>query len=84
MNNTNDEYINEASADTQCNRILAYLRKGLTLTSLEALNLFGCFRLASRIHDLRVRLQEEGTGEQIIVERTKTATGKRVAQYRLA
>ena len=84
MTNTNDEYINEASADTQCNRILAHLRKGFTLTSLEALNLFGCFRLASRIHDLRVRLQEEGTGEQIIVERTKTATGKRVAQYRLA
>lgn len=84
MNKTNEEFVNEASAESQCNRILAYLRKCLTLTSLEALNMFGCFRLASRIHDLRVRLEEEGTGEQIIVERTVTSTGKRVAKYRLA
>ena len=84
MNKTNDEFINEAADESQCNRILAHLRRGSTLTSLEALNLFGCFRLASRIHDLRVRLAEEGTGEQIVVERTKTINGKRVAQYRIA
>ena len=74
----NEEYINEESAATQCNRILAHLKKGLTITSLEALQMFGCMRLASRIHDLRVR------GENIVVEKVKLANGKSVAQYHLA
>lgn len=76
--NTNEEFINEESAATQCNRILAHLKKGLTITSLEALNLYGCMRLASRISDLRKR------GENIVVDRVKTANGKSVAQYRIA
>lgn len=76
--NTNDEYKNEESASTQCNKILDYLKKGFTITSLEALNMFGCLRLASRISDLRKR------GENITVERVKTSSGKTVAQYRLA
>ena len=75
--NTNEEYINEESAATQCNRILAHLKKGLTITSLEALQMFGCMRLASRIHDLRVR------GENIVVEKVKLANGKSVAQYHI-
>ena len=71
---TNSEYINEESNASQCARILEHLEKGLTLTSLEALNRFGCFRLASRIHDLRE------LGYNIIVERIKTSNGKTVAQ----
>ena len=74
---TNSEYINEESNASQCARILEHFEKGLTLTSLEALHLFGCFRLASRIHDLRVQ------GYDIIVERIKTSNGKTVAQYRM-
>lgn len=65
------------TTETQCKRIAEHLGKGLTLTSLEALNLFGCFRLASRIHDLRVE------GYNIIMERIKTSNGKTVAQYRM-
>lgn len=76
--NTNEEYINEQSTASQNNRIAEHLHKGLTITSLEALKLFGCMRLASRIHDLRVR------GENIIVERINLPNGKSVAQYRLA
>ena len=76
--NTNEEYINETSTASQNNKIAEHLHKGLTLTSLEALNLFGCMRLASRIHDLRER------GENIIVEKVKLANGKSVAQYKLA
>lgn len=76
--NTNEEYINEQSAASQNNKIAEHLHKGLTITSLEALNLFGCMRLASRIHDLRER------GENIIVEKVKLANGKSVAQYKLA
>ena len=78
MSNTNEQFINESSNATQCNRIAEHLHKGLTITSLEALQLYGCMRLASRIHDLRVR------GENIIVEKVKLANGKFVAQYRLA
>lgn len=33
--------------------ILAYLKKGNTITQFEAASLFGCFRLSARIHDLR-------------------------------
>lgn len=74
----NEEYINEESNTTQCNRILDHMKKGLTITSLEALQMFGCMRLASRIHDLRER------GENIIVERVNLPNGKSVAQYKLA
>ena len=38
---------------SQCDAILDYLRRGKILTPLDALRLFGCFRLAARIHDLR-------------------------------
>jgi len=38
---------------TQNDRILAYLKIGQSLTSLEALNLFGSSRLAARIADIK-------------------------------
>ena len=38
---------------TQAGRILAYLREGHRITALEALELFQCFRLAARVHELR-------------------------------
>lgn len=72
--NINDNY--ESSA-TQCNLIKDWLQQGNKLTSLEALKLFGCMRLASRIHDLRER------GLDIHTEKIRTATGKIVTQYSL-
>lgn len=74
---TNEEYIKETSNASQCDMILGWLKDGHTLTSLQALQMFGCFRLASRIHDLRQR------GEKIIVERVSTPSGKMVARYRM-
>jgi hypothetical protein len=38
---------------SQTTNILKHLKKGKTLTAIQALNLFGCFRLASRINDLK-------------------------------
>jgi hypothetical protein len=38
---------------TQAQRILIYLKTGKSLTPLDALKKFGCFRLAARISDLR-------------------------------
>lgn len=39
--------------ETQCDLILRYMDEHGTITSLEAMKLFGCMRLASRISDLR-------------------------------
>ena len=44
---------NIQESESLCKRILAYLLNGSRITSLEALRLFGCMRLASRISDLR-------------------------------
>jgi hypothetical protein len=38
---------------TQNDMILAHLKCGFSLTPLDALKMFGCFRLASRISDLK-------------------------------
>jgi len=38
---------------TQNDKILSYLRGGRTLSPIEALVEFRCFRLASRINELR-------------------------------
>ena len=38
---------------SQCDVILQHLKSGKSLTPLDALRLYGCFRLAARIHDLR-------------------------------
>lgn len=61
--------------DSQNAQIKRWLLKGNPLTSLEALDLFGCMRLASRIHDLREQ------GMNIAAKKIITATGKRVTQY---
>jgi hypothetical protein len=62
---------------TQAGRILAHLRGGNRITALEALELFGCFRLAARIHELR---QDNW---QINERTVETASGKRIAEYSL-
>ena len=70
-----DEAEARHSKPTQAGRILAHLRAGHRLTALEALERFGCFRLAARVHELR----REGWA---IEERTvETRGGKRVAEY---
>ena len=62
----------------QASRILAYLQQGMSLTPLQALDQFGCMRLAARIHELR-------QAGHVIEETTiVTGNGKRVAQYSLA
>lgn len=38
---------------TQCDLILRHMKSGSTITPLEALNLYGCMRLAARINDLK-------------------------------
>lgn len=58
--------------------ILDHLKSGHSLTQLEALNLYGCFRLASRIHDLKEDRWP------IIKDIVHTDSGKRIAKYRMS
>ena len=73
--NSND---NKKSAITQCALIKKWLEEGNSITSLEALQLFGCMRLSSRVFDLRER------GLDITTTKIKTESGKYVTEYRLA
>ena len=61
---------------TQNQQIKSYLEKGKSITPLQALNKFGCFRLAARISDLR----NEGLK---IATKIVTKDGKTFAKYYL-
>ncbi len=61
---------------SQCDRVLAHLAAGRTLTPLQALNKFGCLALSQRITQLRER------GHRIRTDMVQVGE-KRVAQYRL-
>jgi hypothetical protein len=54
--------------------ILAHMKSGMGITGLQALDLFGCFRLPARIADIK-KLGYEVNREMIEVN------GKRVARY---
>jgi hypothetical protein len=62
----------------QTEMILNHLRSGKTLTSLNALQLFGSMRLAARIQEIKDR------GIKVNSHMIKLASGKRVAAYELA
>lgn len=58
-------------------RILDHLGKKKSISGLEAIDLFGCYRLAARIHDLR----EAG---HAIETNTITGTNRYGQPYRFA
>ena len=66
---------NHESSEAQNTKIAKWLEAGNSITQMEALNMFQCFRLASRISDLRKR------GMDICKQMILTPSGKRVAQY---
>jgi hypothetical protein len=61
---------------SQADCIALYLESGHELTPMQALEMFGCFRLAARIKDLRQR----GLSIETL---DREANGKRFAAYRL-
>jgi hypothetical protein len=63
--------------NSQCEQILKYLKTGKAITPLEALEKFGCFRLAARIDELRKR------GYSINTHKLKVGK-KLVGSYRMA
>ncbi len=62
--------------DTQKALILEYLQSGQSLSPIDALHKFGCFRLAPRVLELRL----EGFDIQTQMVRRN---GKAYAEYRL-
>jgi len=60
---------------SQTTQIANYLNAGRKLTPIDALNKFGCFRLAARIADLR------NDGMNIKTTIVKLKNKKQVAQY---
>jgi hypothetical protein len=60
---------------SQNKQIADYLNKGKKLTPIDALNKFGCFRLAARIADLR------NDGMNIVTKTIKLENKKQIAQY---
>lgn len=64
-------------ATSQEKRITAHMLKGKTITSLQALKLFGCLRLASRINAIKQK-------HTITREWQTLPNGKRVRKYGIA
>ena len=59
----------------QSELIRDYLLQGLPLTAIEALNMFGCYRLAARVLELKKQ------GYPIERDTMKTSGGAHVARY---
>lgn len=62
---------------TQNLQILSYLKAGNTITPMDALDLFGCFRLAGRVFELKQ------DGWPIECDGIMTDNGKVVGHYTL-
>ena len=61
---------------SQIKKIRKHLEDGNSITALKALNMFGCFRLAARIADLK------NEGLSIVSEKVKE-NGKEFSLYSL-
>jgi len=62
---------------SQSAKVLYHLENYGSLTAIEALELFACFRLAARINDLKE------AGHDIQMEMKKMKNGKKIAVYSL-
>ena len=70
----------ETTIESQNLRIRKYLESGRSITALDALHAFNCFRLGARIHNLK----SEGMNiESEMIEIMSDGKTKRIAKYRL-
>ena len=74
MQNINE---NHKTSKSQTDQILEWMLSGRPITPLEALNRFGCNRLAARIADIKAR------GYLVYSEFVTTLGGKKVKQYNM-
>lgn len=66
--------------ESQKTKILRYLEDGNKLNPMQALNLFGCFRLSAVIFDIRA---EKGY-EYIKTTKIENRNGNKYAEYAVA
>lgn len=71
--------IDHSSTKTQQQHIREYLEAGHSITPLEALEMFGCFRLGAQIFDLK----KKGMTIEMTMKKDEN-TGKRYAVYYIA
>jgi len=72
--------LNKKAMESQNKRIRKYLESGKSLTPLDALYMFGTFRLGARIHELK----SEGLNiESTIIKITSEGKKKHVSRYKL-
>lgn len=64
-----------SSNKSQCDKILRYMQNGHTITPLEALRKFGCFRLGARVYNLKQR------GYRVQSSWVTEVSGKRFKSY---
>tara|TARA_R110002167_G_scaffold112850_1_gene285561 strand:+ start:39659 stop:39925 length:267 start_codon:yes stop_codon:yes gene_type:complete len=64
--------------ETQKDKIIAHLNQGLPITPIEALERFGCFRLAAIIHTLK-HIEGMNIGKELI----KNKYGTKYAKYKI-
>lgn len=64
--------------ESQNEKVKGHLVSGKTITPLEALRLYGCFRLGARIWDLKRKY-----GLPIVTERVVNEQGNHYAKYSL-
>jgi len=74
MQNINE---NTKTSKSQTDRILEWMLEGHSITPLEALEKFKCFRLGARIADIKAR------GYLVYSEFVTTPSEKKVKQYHL-
>jgi len=74
MTNINE---NNKTSRSQADLILDWMLAGHSITPLEALNTFGCGRLAARIADIKAK------GYLVYSEFITTETGKKIKKYYL-
>ena len=67
--------------DTQCTKVLDYMRQFGSITQLQALQDIGCMRLASRISDLR--RQGVAIGRRIKTSKNRYGDSVSFAEYYL-
>lgn len=65
-------------ATTKIERLKSHLRTGKSITQLEALGLYGMFRLAARVHELKQQ------GWNIVTDMREDENGNPYARYHLA
>ena len=65
------------SKPTQTDQILKHLQEIGPITALDALDYYGCFRLAARINDI------QNLGIKVEARRVKTPKGAVIAEYRI-